>query len=230
MNRFGVKRLDGERFKDVKADLVLGDLAGSFSGYGSVFDVVDAYNEIVAPGAFSKSIAEIAASGRALPVLWNHHSNEPIGKYTSVSEDSSGLKVEGKLLVDHVARAKEIAACISEGVVSGLSIGYFLKAYSVDEETGIWTLTELELREISVVTFPANGDARIETIKSKLAGGGMLTKREMEKLMRDAGLSKKEAKCVLRDGFSGYVGEGDPVGDNSERLKALQEWRAAINS
>jgi hypothetical protein len=222
-----VKRDKGLRFRDYEVKLAGSNNGATFEGYGSVFGVVDSYKEIVAPGAFTNSIAEIKSSGRALPVLWNHNSSEPIGKYSDLSEDAHGLRVKGELMVDAVARAKEVAALVDAGIISGLSIGYWVKDESYDQETGIWTLKELKLREISIVTFPANDDARIETIKAKLAGGGQLSIRECEKILRDAGFSKAEAIRMLRAGHSGYVGEGDPAQEKAV-TEALQELRAAF--
>lgn len=222
------KRFDGVQVKDFETKVKAGSDGKCFSGYGSIFGNVDSYNEVVAAGAFAKSIAEIAESGRALPVLWNHKSSEPIGKYTEIAEDDRGLKVAGSLLVDSVTRAKEVSALVEAGVVSGLSIGYMVKDYSHDAETGIVTLKELKLREISIVTFPANGEARIETIKSKLAHGGQLSKRELEMLLRDAGLSKNQAIRTLRDGWAGYAGEGDPQGADEAVKQALADLAGAF--
>ncbi|MBI1401448.1 HK97 family phage prohead protease [Hyphomonas sp.] len=226
---FAIKRTEGVQFKDYAFKLEGKAEGREFEGYGSVFGVVDSYNEIVAAGAFAKSIAEIKASSRALPVLWNHNSNEPIGKYLELTEDAHGLKVRGELLTGSVQRAREVAELISAGVVSGLSIGFWPRAYTRDDKTGIVTLTECELREISAVTFPANGEARIETIKAKLAGGGKLSEREFEKLLRDAGLSRTEAIRTLRAGFSGYSGERDAAGQKA-RLDALADLRGALQT
>jgi HK97 family phage prohead protease len=222
------KRFDGVQIKDFQTEVKGSDGGKSFTGHGSVFGNIDSYNEVVAPGAFLKSISEINASGRALPVLWNHHSSEPIGKYTALSEDDRGLRVQGTLLVDSVSKAKEVAALVEDGIVSGLSIGYMVKDYSHDAETGVVTLKELKLREISIVTFPANGEARIETIKSKLAHGGELTKRELEMLLRDAGLSKSQAIRTLRNGWAGYAGEGDPRSDDGALKNALADLAGAF--
>ena len=84
--------------------------------------------------------------------------------------------------------------------VTGLSIGYWVRDSSVDEKTGIRTLTKLDLVEISLVTFPANDDARVEAVKFKLAHGELPTDREMEKFLREAGFSKTRA--------AGFVGHG----------------------
>lgn len=227
----GVKRIDsGVNFKDFEVKLEESNDGRTITGYASVFDNVDSYNERVAPGAFAKSIAEIEAAGRVLPMLWNHLSDEPIGKWTSLAEDERGLKVVGELLVGKIRRADETAAAIKEGIVSGLSIGYRVKDYSRDEETGVWTLKELSLREISPVTFPANVEARIETIKAKLAHGGTLEKREFERLLRDAGLSKAEAIRACRAGYAGYAGEGEPAGNEKATLDALQDLRSLFQT
>ncbi len=228
-NRPYAKRLDGACYKDFAFEIKATKDGAEFEGYGSVFGNVDSYNEIVAPGAFADSIKEIGASARPLPVLWNHNSDEPIGKYLDLVEDDKGLKVRGQLLTSSVNRAKEVAAMIEAGIISGLSIGYYVKGYQIDEETRIWTLTKLKLREISVVTFPANEEARIETVKAKLAGGGQLTKREFEKLLRDAGFSKTEALRITRDGYSAYAGERDAA-DQTALKAALAELRDALTT
>lgn len=229
ISRVYQKRFDGAQFKDFAFEMKAKDGGANFEGYGSVFGNVDAYNEIVAPGAFAKSIAEIKASGRPLPVLWNHNSNEPIGKYLDLMEDDRGLKVQGQLMTGKVSRATEVAAMMQEGIISGLSIGYWVKDYSRDDETGVWTLKELKLREISVVTFPANDDARIERIKAKLASGGELTEREFEKVLREAGFSKTEAIRIGRSGYAGYTGERDADGSKAV-TDALAELRSALQT
>lgn len=223
------KRFDGACYKDFAFEIKATKNGAEFEGYGSVFGNVDSYNEIVAQGAFAESIKEIGTSGRPLPVLWNHNSDEPIGKYLDLVEDDKGLKVRGELLTSSVNRAKEIAAMIEAGIISGLSIGYYVKGYQIDEETRVWTLTKLKLREISVVTFPANDEARIETVKAKLAAGGQLTKREFEKLLRDAGFSKTEALRITRDGYSAYAGERDAA-DQTALKTALAELRDALST
>ena len=82
---------------------------GFFSGYGSVFGVVDSYREIVAPGAFAASLAARSAKGRKLPVLWQHRSDQPLGVYDVAKEDATGLYLEGRLLVEGSAGESEIS-------------------------------------------------------------------------------------------------------------------------
>lgn len=190
---------------------------GLFSGYGSVFGTVDSYREVVAPGAFSESLAEIKSKARPVPVLWQHRSGEPIGVYTSLVEDAHGLKVEGQLIIDGVARAKEAHALMKAGAVSGLSIGYYVREDSWDEKERVRTLKKVELVEISLVTFPANDDARIDAIKSKLAHGSLPTMPEFEQILREAGFSKSQSAVIANRGLKHLL-------DRSESgSKAIEE-------
>lgn len=194
----------------VKATDVADD--GTFEGYGSVFGTVDSYKEVVAPGAFAESLAELQAKGRVVPVLWQHRQDQPIGTYSEVKEDETGLFVKGQLLVGDVAQAKEAHALMKAGAVTGLSIGYWVRESSYDEKTGIRTLTKLDLVEVSLVTFPANDDARVDAVKFKLAHGELPDIREFEKLLREAGFSKTQAAVVAGHGLTELLrreAEGD---------------------
>lgn len=194
-----------------KADAVNDD--GTFSGYGSVFGNIDAYGEIVAAGAFDVSLKAIADSGDPLPALWQHDPSCPIGGYTSLSEDDRGLKVEGFLMVAQVPQAATAHALMQRRVVKGLSIGYYVINSSIDEKSGIRTLTEIDLQEISIVTFPANDEALIDSVKRKMASGTMPTMKEFERLLREAGFTNTQAKTIANRGFGKFcrreVGDED---------------------
>lgn len=142
---------------------------GFFSGYLSVFGVVDAYRDIVMPGAFAESLARWQEKKMLPPVLWQHRSGEPIGPFTKMVEDGRGLYVEGKLLVNEVQRAKEAHALLKAGAISGMSIGYETIGEEIDKEQRARKLTKLELWEGSIVTFPANPDARVDAVKAAAA-------------------------------------------------------------
>lgn len=193
------------KVKDVSED-------GLFSGYASVFGVLDSYREIVAPGAFAESLVKIAASEMVLPALWQHMSSEPIGGYSSMTEDESGLHVEGFLLKEEVTRAREAFALMKRKIVSGLSIGYYVLDDSYNEKERVRTLKKLELVEVSIVTFPANSDARIDTIKSKLAHGSVPTLREFSALLREQGFSRHQADIIANRGLKSLLGSVDLIG------------------
>jgi len=210
----------------VKADGVADD--GTFDGYGSVFGVVDSYQEVVAPGAFGDSLAELAAKDRKVPVLWQHRSDQPIGVYTELTEDDRGLFVKGQLLINDVAQAKEAHALMKAGAVTGLSIGYWIRESTYDEKTGIRTLTKLDLVEVSLVTMPANDEARVEAVKFKLSHGELPNIREFEKLLREAGFSKTQATVVAGHGLPELL-RREAVGDaTKEGASALSAALAGL--
>lgn len=187
--------------RDVDFEIKAVEKDGFFSGYGSVFDVIDSYREIVVPGAFAESIAESAAKNRKMPVLWQHRSGEPLGVYEVVKEDKAGLYLEGRLLVDDVARAKEAHALMKAGAVTGLSIGYYVREDSWDEKERVRLLKKLDLKETSIVTFPANDEARVDAVKSLLAHGSLPSLPEFESFLREAGFSKSQATAIAGHGL-----------------------------
>lgn len=180
------------------------DAAGRFTGYCSVFSTPDSYREVVAPGSFKKSLAATAAAGRKLPILWQHLGDEPIGHWERLEEDEHGLFGEGVLWLDVAPRAKIAQRGMATGAISGLSIGYFTITYSINEEERIRTLTEVDLRECSVVTDPAHDDARVDVVKAKLAAGEIPTEREFERLLRERGFSRSDADAIASGGFKAW--------------------------
>jgi hypothetical protein len=136
-------------------------------GYGSTFDV-DRVRDRVAPGAFTKSLATRPAA--KVKMLWNHNPDEPIGVWTSITEDAKGLKVKGRLITE-TARGREVHALLKAGAVEGLSIGFITKTDEYDRTQKVRTIKEADLYEISVVAFPANEAATLTSIKTDSAPG-----------------------------------------------------------
>ena len=227
---FGRKHSGALKVRDF--DLSVKSVAddGTFDGYGSVWGVIDSYQEIVAPGAFTDSLAELSAKGRPVPVLWQHRSDTPIGVWDKLEEDEHGLRGDGTLLVADVAQAREAHALMKARAVTGLSIGYWVRESSFDEKTGIRTLTKLDLVEISLVTFPANDDARVEAVKFKLAHGELPTDREFEKYLREAGFSKTRAAGLVGHGL-GELRRRESERDATENAsrKALSDTLAGFS-
>lgn len=203
---------------------------GAFSGYGSVFGVVDTYQEVVAKGAFKESLREIKAKGRPVPVLWQHRADTPIGVWDKLIEDEKGLSGEGHLLIDAVSQAKEAHALLKARAVTGLSIGYWVRNSSYDEKTGIRTLTKLDLVEISLVTFPANDAARVDAVKMKLAHGALPTLPEFEGILREAGFSKTQAAVIANRGLKHLLDRSESDGEANSKAfdDALASVRMAI--
>jgi phage prohead protease, HK97 family len=121
-------------------------------GYASVFGVKDRGGDIVMPGAYAASLRRMAAAGGRVRMLWQHDQGQPIGVWDEVVEDAQGLRVKGRLLPE-VEKGREAAALMAAGAVDGLSIGYrTVRAEKLPE--GGRKLIELELWEVSLVTFP----------------------------------------------------------------------------
>lgn len=187
---------------DVALDLKQADVQadGTFRGYGSVFGTVDSYNEIVAPGAFTKSLKSWGKRGSMPSLLWQHDATQPIGIYTSAAEDSRGLLLEGQLALDTV-KGKEAYALLKMGALNGLSIGYVATEWTTNAKSGITTLDVIDLWEVSLVTFPANSDARIDVVKSALNSGTLPSLKDFEGFLREAGFSRTEAAAIAGKGL-----------------------------
>lgn len=171
-------------------------------GYGSVFGNVDAYGDVVAPGAFAQTLAEAKSSG-VYPAMLSQHGGlaggdpTPVGVWTSLAEDERGLKVAGQLA--DTPRGQEIYALLKmqpRPALSGLSIGFraleWAERSKPDEPRR--TLKAVKLYEISFVTFPANDRARVTDVKTAI--DQIETLADVEEVLRDAGFSRRDA-CAL---------------------------------
>lgn len=148
----GVVQLD---VKSVQED-------GTFSGYASLFGVTDLGRDVVQRGAFTKSLKQRPASRVKLLL---EHEGIPIGTWTAIKEDDTGLAVSGQLLLA-TERGRETHALLKAGALDGLSIGYRTKSSRFDKARNTRLLDEVELHEISVVTFPMLPAATVTAVKS----------------------------------------------------------------
>lgn len=174
---------------------------GVFEGYASVFGNIDSAGDRILPGAFAKSLAACKEAGRWPPMLWQHNAAQPVGVWEDMHEDSHGLYVRGRLFIDDIALAREAYALLREKVVSGLSIGYRTREARRDSQSGARVLEDVDLLEISLVTFPANDMARVRAVKTIFEDGGLPSEREVEAFLRDAGFSRKQAKALIAHGY-----------------------------
>ena len=141
-------------------------------------------------------------------MLFQHNPDEPIGQWLAIEEDRRGLKVRGRINTD-VARGREVLALMQSGGLDGLSIGFRTVRARTNAETGIRRIVEADLWEISVVTFPMLPEARVAAVKR---GRPLPTKRDFERwLVRDAGLTRRQAKTVIVKGFAALAAERDAV-------------------
>jgi HK97 family phage prohead protease len=193
---------------------------GTFEGYASKFDDRDQGGDMVLRGAFTKSLR--TRSAKAVKMLWQHDPSYPIGIWEQMSEDASGLYVKGRLLTS-VAKAKETYELMKAGVIDGLSIGYRTIKASRDDATGYRQLKELDLWEISLVTFPMLTSATVTSVK------GDWSKRDAERVLRDAGMPNAMAVKLIAGGWDAANtsdGQGDPddgLNDLADSIRRMNE-------
>ena len=214
--------------KFTSLDLKRVESDGSFSGYASVFNREDLGGDVVAPGAFAESLARRGTSG--IKMLFQHDANQPLGVWTALEEDSRGLHAEGRLMRS-VSKAREVHALMQAGALDGLSIGFRTVKSQRNRATGVRRIQQVDLWEISIVTFPLLPEARIASVKARPFAGETPTEREMERwLTRDAGLSRSEARAVLSSGFRGLKALRDAGSHANEEATLAARIRDAARS
>ena len=125
---------------------------GTVEGYASLFGEIDQARDMMMPGAFAQTLKTRGASAE-IPMLFQHDPAEPVGVWLELREDFRGLWARGKLIPD-VMRARELLSLVEAGVVDGLSIGYRTVRGRIDPRTRVRQLYQVDLWEISIVTFP----------------------------------------------------------------------------
>lgn len=208
-----------------------------FSGYGAVFNNVDSYSDVIAPGAFTKYLEKINNGSEQWPLLLSQHGAwgataqdiTPIGIWTSLAEDEKGLKVTGKLA--DTPRGQEAYTLIKmqpRPAITGLSIGYYA-IESVNGKKGdpfARMIKQIDLVEVSLVSRPANDKARITGVKSV----NDFTLPEFECFLREAGFSRSEAKAIANKGFTAVLGQREVDKNNIKELienniKRTSRWK-----
>jgi len=206
---------------------------GTFTGYGAVFGNIDRVADRLSPGAFAKSLARHAKEGSAIPILWQHNPDELIGVWEDLAEDAKGLKGTGRLVLE-TSRGREAYALLKSGAMRGLSIGF--ETIKSEPDGAIRVLKELDLWEISLVTFPANRRALVTAVKSErieewarqLRDGTPPPIKEFEDILREAGVPKALAVQIASVGYAKAIrseSEGEATSASAETISAL---RAAV--
>ncbi|WP_020146891.1 HK97 family phage prohead protease [Thioalkalivibrio sp. ALJ15] len=194
------------------SELKFDDASRSFAGYASVFNGVDAYGDTILPGAYAHTLEN---RSRPIRMRWNH-TGPVIGRWTVLREDEKGLWVEGQLTPGHSV-AEDAYASLKHGAVDGLSIGYLIPPGGAEEKDGTRYLKSIELVEISVVEEPADAGALVANVKQV----DPTSPRELERGLRDLGLSKREAKRLMAGGFSALSDEDEEAAEIAAALREL---------
>jgi len=192
------------------------DEKGEFEGYASVFNGDDAVNDTIVPGAYAKSIER----GSKMPLFINHQHNDlPVGS-VELKEDSHGLHSRGFINLA-MERGREAYSAAKRGDIDALSVGFTMAAHDFTRKKGGGRIiTNMDLREVSLVTFPADDSARILGVKADdmLMLGSL---RDCEDYLRESGGAKQWA-CAFVSHVS-KLARGEPVtiADKSQRVEAV---------
>ncbi len=135
------------------------DDQGIVTGIAWRFDQPDRIGDMIEPGALK--------GAAPLPLLFQHDAADPVGVWTDIAETDTALQLKGRLLVDDVARAREVRALVKAGAVRGISIGFNTKK-AIVRPGGGRTIKSAELLEASLVVIPMHAGARITSAKSAI--------------------------------------------------------------
>jgi HK97 family phage prohead protease len=202
------------------AEIKMASDTGRFSGYASKWNGVDSYGDTILKGAFAKTLAA------GMPkMFFNHDWNMPVGKWLTAQEDDIGLYVEGEL-TPNLSISADVHAAMKHGTLDGLSIGGYLKKGDYDEtENGRTIRSWSNLMEVSAVVFPADGKARIESVKSEdmmAAINEIESIRELERFLRDAGNFSKGAALALTARMKAVIAAESDSGEQERRMKEIE--------
>lgn len=190
------------------------DEGGSFEGYASVFGVQDSDGDVIVKGAFTNTIKAFQQRGKMPKMLWQHNPSQIIGKYSEVQEDDNGLWVKGSLILD-VQQGREAYALMKAGELDAMSVGFNIVNAGGDGSMRGRVIEEVDLWEISLVTWGANPEALVTNVKRK---------RDFEALLRDAGLSRKQSLAFVAGGYNAALGQSDSDEDDGliDAVKSLK--------
>lgn len=208
-----------KEFKEVKQED--GTKEFEFEGYASTFGNVDKGRDVVVQGAFGKTITEFNTGAKQIPILWQHDMYRPIGGIREMQEDTTGLRIKGFMPGEMAFVNSEVAPLMRSKILNALSIGYFTDRYEIDETEGVRKLMEVDLQEVSIVTFPMNEEAVITSVKSNDLVG--MTERELEAAFREGTpFSKSAALQLVKDIKAGRQRESEEALP-SKRTTLLQD-------
>lgn len=205
----------------------------SFEGYASKFNGVDSYGDTILPGAYKSSIRELKAQKRSPKMFFNHNSwGLPVGKWDKFEEDAEGLLVAGTL-TKGMTLAEDLRLALEHETLDGISVGIGMKSSDYEwiddpkSETRRVIKNVTVLREMSLVTFPADDKGRVDldSVKSELLHLGSIS--ELEKFLRDAGgFSKAAATAVVSRAKVLFLGDQGGELEQKNASKAAEQLLA----
>ena len=196
---------------------------GTFEGYGSTFNNIDLDDDVIQKGAFLDSIKGLDYQ---IPLFYGHqYDSENILGLAEVKEDERGLFVKGQIYLED-SKSKKIYNLMKNRVLKSMSIGFLTKEHSYEsrETKSVRVIKKAELKEVSIVPFPANPKALISSVKSR---EGISSIRDFEDFLRDSGFTRKEACLIASKGFKA-LNQSDSeeiielIKNNSDVLRSIK--------
>lgn len=164
---------------------------GEFEGYASVFGGIDAVNDTILKGAFAETIGK----GHRVSMFVNHDSFQvPVGDWTDMKEDDHGLLVRGKIDLNH-KDGPTVYSALQRKAMDALSIGFRIPKGGAEIKDDVRIIKNIDLKEISLVNFPADDAARISVVKADIDAIENL--KDAERFLRDSGLPKSMALAFV---------------------------------
>lgn len=209
---------------EIKGDDV--NANGYFKGYASTFGgEKDSGGDIVAKGCFTRTLKQKGRGGNGIALLWSHDAKSPLGVWQNISEDEKGLYVEGQVEPTAAPGGIPVYKIMKQGGIKGLSIGYNTVKATQDEKKGARILHDVDLWEISLVTFPMNTRASVTSVKNIFEAR---TERELEDALREADMPRDAAKYLVslcKPGLRDAGGRGHKAGRGAEMAAVLRALR-----
>lgn len=197
--------------------------SGVFTGYASVFGGVDSYGDTIVKGAFSETLEN---RKRPVRMFFGHSPGRPIGIWVDLKEDDHGLFARGEFTPGN-DDARNVHASMKHGAIDALSIGFRIPKGGAEEvEDGGRRISKVDLVEISVVTLPADDDARVSSVKSIADEINSITCiRDAELFLREAGnFPRSMAKAYISQLKDVYLREADAAQEQRKALRDGREW------
>lgn len=187
-----------DKYKDFQFEIKKEDITadGTFVGYASTFGgKPDSYGDVIEKGAFAETLEAGGKNGLGISMLYQHNSDQPIGVWTELIENNKGLKVKGQLAIN-TTLGKDVHELLKIGAIRAMSIGWGPRGDDAMEQVGkVRKLKNIDLWEISLVTFPANNRATVTNVKEAIENA--TTERELEKSLMGYGMTQKAVKYMV---------------------------------
>jgi len=168
---------------------------GEFEALASAYDVVDSDGDLIERGAFAKEIRRIKKSGKFPKILIQHRRSDLGGIMTDIKETEAGPLIKGKFI--DTQKSRDLRVEVKSGAITDVSVGFSIDLFEYDIKREIRIIKNIaKLWEVSFVTFPANDQANVLSVKSKPQ-----TVRDFERLLKELGFSQKEAKTIISQGY-----------------------------